>query len=70
MRHQTITNDNRACKGCEQALTQTPSIAIGEYEKPQIKRSELTLQPITRDAWHQPSKRVRNVAPFTFGSSK
>ena len=70
MKHQAITNDNNACGGCKQALTQTLSIAIGEAEKPQIRRSEFALWPMTRDVWHQPSKRVRNDVPFTFGSSK
>ena len=34
------------------------------------ERSGLELEPMERDTWYQPEKKLKNKAPFTFGSGK
>jgi len=34
------------------------------------ERSGLALEPMTHDTWHQPEKKLKSKAPFTFGSGK
>jgi len=70
MRHQAITNDNNACGGCQRVLPTHLGIHTGEFQYLPCTRSKLELESLTRDVWHQPSKRVWNDAPFTFVGSK
>ena len=34
------------------------------------ERSGLELEPMERDTWYQPEKKLKSKAPFTFGSGK
>ena len=34
------------------------------------ERSDLALEPKERDTWYQPEKKLKQSAPFTFGSGK
>jgi hypothetical protein len=59
---------NIPCPGCERQLPMHNGMHVGELEMISCTRTApLTLEPKTRDIWHQPAKRKLNAAPFTAG---
>jgi len=58
---------NHECEGCQLSLPVHLGIHLGEASYFPCTRPKLEIQPLDHDVWHQPSKRVRNVAPFVCG---
>ena len=57
------------CPGCARGLPLHFGIHIAELEMISCTRSELTLEPMTKDTWHQPEKRLKSEVPFVCGVS-
>ena len=55
------------CPGCARGLPLHAGIHTAELEMIACTRLELTLEPMTKDTWHQPEKRLRNDVPFVCG---
>ena len=55
------------CPGCARGLPLHAGIHTAELEMIACTRPELTLEPMTKDTWHQPEKRLRNDVPFVCG---
>ena len=57
------------CDGCQRGLPVHNGVHCGEFEMIECKRGhKLELEPIERDTWHQPEKRVKSGSTFTSGS--
>jgi hypothetical protein len=55
------------CKHCQRGIPLQHGIHLSELEMVKGERSNLALEPIERDTWHQPGKRKREDAPFVVG---
>jgi len=58
------------CKHCQRDIPLQHGIHLSELEMVKCERSNLTLEPMESDIWHQSDKKLKSKAPFTFGSGK
>jgi len=62
------------CKHCQIGTPLQHGIHMCEFHMEPCERSKVTqkfkLEPMERDTWHQPAKRVKSDAPFVVGGGR
>ena len=58
------------CTGCQRNLPVHHGIHMAEFKMTRCERTKLTLEPIERDTWYQPEKRLQSDVPFTCGGDR